>query len=381
MGIKKVKSSNNPNKNNEEEQPLKHKGDSPEVDENPFNFHMRSTTVDEHKPSSEGLLSYGLGEIDPRTLGSCDTGQDMPHKGYDKCYCNETDAAPCNTKVRGVLGLGAPVKCNGRAIEIMNIEDTKMGILWTDGLSGCLAIAILGRNAQGKTDVFFTHASGWTEPNASTDPNNPISHAHQFIKSHAPCRVFWGTDFGKLEEGTNLDKVAARLKLSKALEYPILPDEDFMHGSKFCFFPKLGVLTQGNPQQGMQWLQKQCTVGKLGKLVDEGNKRFMSTPAPDKQMLELVDDAAKQVRCKFIEKNKKKLAYLQNLRDAYSVNNIKELERLEDFDGKYKKYKELHDILIESATAIRNGKQGPSPLKKDQDGTGCWSWLKKKQQS
>lgn len=290
------------------------------------------------------LLDAKLGKLNPDDLIRCTTMGPGKSSGYTD-YCVRP-GTHCNTKTPGVIGLGAPEHCSGMAVVIENIEDTDIDILWTDGLAGCLAIAIIGLNEKtGKKDIFFSHASYWDTEDAAANKDGPIYYARQFVDSHGPCRILIGTDIEKLNRaGYNM--AYAKRKLSKDLGCPVLC-EAARH--TLSFFPKLGIMKIGNPTTAVYHLKKQDPSDFL-RQTTESEKKFYLHPEPNQRLLAELHVAIQHAKnpscCSWLfslnEKNIKIVNYLESMRDAYIGNNIDEmitkrnnLSGLESMESKY----------------------------------------------
>lgn len=279
------------------------------------------------------FLDAKLSKVNPNDLMRCATIGSGKNSGYTD-YCVKS-GTHCNTKTPGVIGLGAPEHCGGMAVVIENIEDTDIDLLWTDGLCGCLAVAIIGINEKtGKKDVFFTHASYWDTADATTNKNNPIYYARQFVNSHGPCRILIGTDIEKLQRG-GYNMAYAKRKLSKDLGCPVSCEA--AHHT-LSFFPKLGIIQLGNPATAVHNLKRESPKNLL-KHIAESEKKFYLHPEPNRELLVELQDAildAKNTGCccswlfgRFFgqnEKSQKIVNYLESMKDAYIGNNIEEME-------------------------------------------------------
>lgn len=274
------------------------------------------------------LVHAKLGKLNPDDLIRCATMGPGKNSGYAD-YCVKP-GTHCNTKTPGVIGLGAPEHCSGMAVVIENIEDTNIDILWTDGLAGCLAIAIIGLNEKtGKKDIFFSHASYWDAEDAATNKDNPIYYARQFVDSHGPCRILIGTDIEKLNRaGYNM--AYAKYKLSKDLGCPVTC-EAARH--TLSFFPKLGIMRIGNPATAVYHLKRQDPTDLLRQL-SESEEKFYFHPELNQRLLAELHVAIQHAKnpsccsCLFgLDENSKKIVnYLEIMQDAYIGNDIEEMK-------------------------------------------------------
>jgi hypothetical protein len=316
------------------------------------------------------LLGAKLCKLNPDDLISCATIGPGKHSGYTD-YCVRP-GTHCNTKTSGVIGLGAPEHCSGMAVVIESIEDTNIDILWTDGLAGCLAIAIIGLNEKtGKKDIFFSHASYWDTEDAATNKNNPIYYARQFVDSHGPCRILIGTDIEKLNRaGYNM--AYAKCKLSKDLGCPVTC-EAARH--TLSFFPKLGIMQLGNPATAVNNLKRKNPKDLLRNIA-ESEEKFYSHPEHDRGLLVELQDAILDAKdtgccCNWLfsrlfgqnEQSRKIVNYLESMNDAYIGNNLEEMEKIRScLSGlKLNKHETEYLLLCNSLIQdrIQHGVHGP----------------------
>ncbi|MCE0721892.1 hypothetical protein [Legionella resiliens] len=179
-------------------------------------------------------------ELNPDTLYSCDH-----YWGNDVSFPKGTQVGKDSwfeTKIDHVIGLSGNDTGEGPGLVIEDIEHSDVDMLWTSGLNGCMGLAILGINpVTKKTDVFFTHARHYEKNDATTDKDNPMSLARQFVQSHEGIRVFWGTDFTKYGSQTDAKRQEAQKKLSNTLGCWVRSDDCF-NTAEMTFFPKHSLL-------------------------------------------------------------------------------------------------------------------------------------------
>ncbi|KTD68654.1 hypothetical protein Lste_1812 [Legionella steelei] len=153
------------------------------------------------------------------------------------------------TQIPYLVGLNGNNPGPGPGLILEDVENKDIHMTWTPGLTGCMGLAILGRNEKtGKIDLFFAHARQYDQVNATEDPKNPMFLARNFVKSHGEIRVFWGTDFfhgHSLQEGQAKRQEAQR-KLSTELGCWVRND-DCIVTSDLTFFPKIGLPLVGSP--------------------------------------------------------------------------------------------------------------------------------------
>jgi len=276
---------------------------------------------------NDQILDAKFDKLNPNDLLRCATDGPGKNSGF-KDYCVRY-GTHCNTKTPGVIGLGAPEHCSGMAVEIENIEDTDINILWTDGLAGCLAIAIIGINEKtGTKDIFFTHASHWNHADAVSNKENPIYYARQFVDLHGPCRIVIGTDVEKLKH-SGYDMTYAKRKLCKDLGCPVLCESAY---ATLSFFPKLGIMIKGNPATAVYQLREKNPTDFLNQLA-ECKEKFYSHPKPNPELLDQLQVAIQHAKntgfsnwlLGLNEKRQNIVNYLESIRDAYIGNNIEKM--------------------------------------------------------
>ncbi|MCW8385110.1 hypothetical protein OQJ15_02200 [Fluoribacter dumoffii] len=104
---------------------------------------------------------------------------------------------------------------------------------------------------------YFLHARQYEKPDATTDPENPMSMAREFVRSHEEIRVFWGTDFYK--GCTPKEGQAARQEAQRKLSTQLgcwVRDNDCVVASDLTFFPKVGLMLPDKPQTAYKELIK-----------------------------------------------------------------------------------------------------------------------------
>ncbi|WP_419421353.1 hypothetical protein ACNVED_14925 (plasmid) [Legionella sp. D16C41] len=247
--------------------------------------------------------------------------------GTESSYIGSTDWY--ETAVSGVLGLDGNHPGKGPGIILKDIEHQNINILWTEGLLGCMCLAITGTDEEGKLDVFFSHARHYDKETAATDKDNPIYLAKQFVATHEQIRVFWGTDFfvGNNPLSSQAIRDSAQQKLSNDLGCWVR-DNDCIPASKLVFFPKLGILRSGKPAD----VQQELSIDEdLKDKIEFSKSKCLSKFIPD---LELIKKIELQLANLIIQRNSlfrlwhqdglrsNKILVLQKVLAAYQVGNI-----------------------------------------------------------
>ena len=106
--------------------------------------------------------------------------------------CSVSDKFKYDVKQRSVA-LVVGESGAGPSIIVRDLSKTNLQMIWTDGLIGCMGLAIVGYDkATQREDLFFSHARQWDDQ-SELSQTNPIVLARAFIKSHDHIRIFWGT--------------------------------------------------------------------------------------------------------------------------------------------------------------------------------------------
>lgn len=253
----------------------------------------------------------------------------LPHTGNEGWF---------ETSVPGTIGLSGSEPGPGPSIVLKDIEHNPVEMVWTDGLIGCMGLAIIGQDKDGKTDVFFAHARQYDRADAATTPENPIYLAREFVKSHDNVRVFWGTEFHhgcRTQQEYAMAQVArenAQRKLSSDLGCWVRAS-DCLPSSSMTFLPKEGLLRPGKPLEVM---------GKLGKEDHLAEKKAFSDSkglgkfTPDTGILGRMEMHLAEIRMQRQSmvrlyhqdaKRDYKILILSQAIEAYRVGNIDVLRR------------------------------------------------------
>ncbi|STX28278.1 Uncharacterised protein [Legionella beliardensis] len=247
-------------------------------------------------------------------------GADSSRVGPDAWY---------ETAVLGTVGLNGNNPGEGPGVIIRDIEHKDIDMLWTAGLIGCMGLAITGRDAEGRLDVFFSHARQYDKTTATTDAANPIHLAKEFVDSHDGVRVFWGTDFfvGHDVSTAQVNRHKAQQKLSNDLGCWVR-ESDCVPASELVFLPKLGLLKQGKPAEVQAEL---ATDPDLAHKVEFSNSKRLSKFMPDPDISGRIELQLAELR---MQRNARlrlyhqdglrdnKIFVLQKVLDAYQVGNI-----------------------------------------------------------
>lgn len=237
------------------------------------------------------------------------------------------------TAVRGVIGIHGNEPGKGPAIIIRDIESAGTEMLWTSGLRGCMCLAIQGRDATGKLDVFFAHARYYDDQHAETDPNNPIKLAREFVCSHSGIRVFWGTDFnfGTRDGNGPARKHEAQIVLSKKLGCWVRMSDCIVYHS-LVFFPKLGILKDGSPREAYDWLcLSHAKQGYLSSIAAFSQSMALDRFVADSAILKNLEDHLAEIQADlssvfrfylYDARRSNKILALKHVIDAYRVGNF-----------------------------------------------------------
>lgn len=143
------------------------------------------------------------------------------------------------TAVAGAIGLDGRHPGKGPGIIIKDVDKSNIEILWTNALTGCMGLAILGTDKiDGTRDAFFAHARHYDKDRAVEEVDNPMRLAHEFVNTHTNIRVFWGTDifFGRSAAEGDAARREAQRKLSRELGCWVR-ENDFVMSRELTFFP------------------------------------------------------------------------------------------------------------------------------------------------
>ncbi|QRN03165.1 hypothetical protein GH742_04395 [Legionella sp. MW5194] len=283
------------------------------------------------------MISTESGSTDRRIqLAQCGShwGEDISfgdsdHTGKDEWF---------ETAVPGTIGLNGSEPGPGPGIVLKDIENNPVEMVWTDSLIGCMGLAIIGQDKDGKTDAFFAHARQYDRADAATTPDNPIHLAREFVKSHDNVRVFWGTDFlhgCRTATDYSMAQVArenAQRKLSSDLGCWVRAN-DCLPSSSMTFLPKEGLLRPGKPLEVMGKLAKEDHLAEKKEFSDsKALKKF----TPDTGILGRMEMHLAEIRmqrqCKMRlyhqdAKRDYKILILSQAIEAYRVGNIDVLRR------------------------------------------------------
>ncbi|MCE0724298.1 hypothetical protein [Legionella resiliens] len=251
---------------------------------------------------------------------------DLSGAGPIKVYTGEESWM--ESAIDGVIGLHGNEPGNGPAVIIKDIKHAGVDLLWTSGLIGCMALAILGTDAESKQDVFFCHARKYDAKNAIKTPGHPMKLARDFVQSHNEIRVFWGTDFNfgvKDFSGPHKKNEAQKL-LSRELGCWVR-NIDCVIAKELVFFPKLGIVKDGSPREAYRWIRSEDITLRT---------RFSSSMAlspfiPNRDLLrklethlaELKNDRSSWFRFYLYDSRRSnKIRALNQILDAYRVGNL-----------------------------------------------------------
>lgn len=231
------------------------------------------------------------------------------------------------TAVPGVVGLNGNETGKGPGIVIRDVENSGIDILWTEGLTGCMGLAILGTDEQGKRDAFFSHARHYDKAVAVDEEDNPMRMAREFVRTHKDIRVFWGTDFnfGDPKQGPE-KKAQAQMKLSRELGCWVRENDCVVY-SQLSFFPKLGLMTYGKPQEAVARLESK----DLETEMRFSRSKCLKDYAPDPVLLGEMEERLRELRMDrqaFFRlrhqdsKRDNKIEILSRVIEAYKVGNL-----------------------------------------------------------
>lgn len=198
-------------------------------------------------------------------------------------HCGETTWF--ETHIPGVIGLNGNHPGPGPAVIISDIEHAKIDILWSAGFTGCMGLAMLGKNDDGSMDAFFCHARAYDNERAFSDESNPMHLAKQFVDEHQKLRILWGTDF-HFGNANHLDGQAARQRAQRWLSQQLgiwVRESDCVAYQKLCFIPKLKLLFAGSPNEAEQWVSSQ-NPQDLRDRIDFSNSQYLSEFTPDENI-------------------------------------------------------------------------------------------------
>jgi hypothetical protein len=243
------------------------------------------------------------------------------------------------TSIDGVIGLNGKAKYEGPGILLRDVENLQVDMLWTNGLIGCMGLAILGRDEEGKLDAYFTHAKHYDKENATNNPKNPMYHAKRFVDSHDSIRVFWGTDFffGK---NTTIEKFQGekdRQKAQQVLSNKLgcwVKMEDCITSRESTFLPKLCLMKKGMPNQVYKYVKKSDKNGNLVIDVQESKNKCLEKFETDSEILFRLKDKLQKIKGKgFLKKHifqrnkyKYKSMVIADVLCAYEVGNLDALK-------------------------------------------------------
>ncbi|KTD06536.1 hypothetical protein Lgra_3313 [Legionella gratiana] len=246
------------------------------------------------------------------------------------------------TSINGVLGLNGNEPGQGPFCILHNIENSPIDMIWTTGLTGCMGLAITGRDSLGQLNVFFSHARHYDKADAAHDEENPIYWARRFIQQHQDVRIFWGSDFffgtRYMYEGTH-HRQQAQIKLSNALGCWVRLNDSVI-SKELVFLPKLGLLKPGRPSEVYVQLEKEKD---LQHKIAFSQSKCLRQFEFDRALKENIDQQlqrAKKARNKSIrfyfqdQFRDTQIAVLQLLSDAYHVGNFDIIQYLAVFARK-----------------------------------------------
>lgn len=255
-------------------------------------------------------------------------GKKVDLSGYGPIKSYTGNDSWIETAIDGVIGLHGNEPGNGPGIIIKDVENAGIDLLWTRGLIGCMALAISGKDSNGKLDAFFSHARTYDAKNAVENPDNPMKLARDFIQSHDEIRVFWGTDFNfgvKDFSGPHKKNEAQKL-LSRELGCWVR-HSDCVVARELVFFPKLGILKDGSPKEAYQWA---CSENTAIRSKFSGSM-ILSPFKPDSILLKklenhlskLEEDRSSWFRFYLYDSRRSnKIRVLRQTIDAYKVGNF-----------------------------------------------------------
>jgi len=263
-------------------------------------------------------------------------GENVDLSGSGNIIAHTGDTAFFETTINGVIGMHGNEVGKGPAIIIKDVNNSGIDMIWTNGLTGCMCIAIIGRDESGKLDAFFCHARHYDEKDAVRKPDNPMFLAREFIQTHQDIRVFWGTNFnyGVRDFSGPLKKDEAQKLLSNELGCWVRNDDCVM-ASELVFFPKLGLLKNGKPKEAYAWARAE----DLKARSDFSMSMALSKFAPDAAILIKLEDHLRKLRDEmssifrfypYDSRRTNKILVLEQVIDAYRVGNLDRLRSFAD---------------------------------------------------
>lgn len=232
------------------------------------------------------------------------------------------------TAIEGVIGMHGNEPGKGPAIIIQDVEHSDIEMIWTNGLIGCMCIAITGRDEFGKLNVFFTHARSYDSKDAINDPTNPMHLACIFIESHRNIRIYWGTDFNFGVNGFAgyAKRIEAQKLLSNALGY-WFRESDCVTARSLVFFPKFGILKDGNPREAYAWARSQDLNARYEFSRSKELSQFIPDPNILKEihdhLIKIQNDRTSWVRFYLYDaRRSNKIIVMEYIINAYLVGNL-----------------------------------------------------------
>jgi hypothetical protein len=255
-------------------------------------------------------------------------------EGIIKAYTGSKDYI--ETAIEGVIGLSGLEPGKGPGIVIKDVENSGIDMIWTNGLTGCMGLAIIGRDKSGKLDVFFSHARHYDKDDSTTDVENPMSLAKQFVDSHSDIRVFWGTDFNfGVRDMSGPSKRAEAQKVLSAKLGCWVRDDDCIVSKDLVFFPRLGLMTYGTPSEAYEWACHEDVISRS----EFSKSKVLSKFEPDADLVRRLEqhlNGLKSDRSSWIRfypydsRRSNKILVLEQIIEAYKVGNFDLLRRFAD---------------------------------------------------
>lgn len=152
------------------------------------------------------------------------------------------------------FGVGK-ISTGGMGILIPDINECDIDALSTYDLTGCIGLAMRGKDSQGKESAFFAHISKYSPD--YNDERSVIVAAQDFVKNHSDLQIFWGTKYTSKNQYGDIDIQSedAQRALSQKLGVWVRM-ATFIGSDKLTFFPRLSLLAVGDAPTAIEHCEK-----------------------------------------------------------------------------------------------------------------------------
>lgn len=288
----------------------------------------------------EDVYDLGISPDDLRhSQHSSGSGGEQLVNITDERYEYVGDLGLFDTSVPGVIALNGGLEASkGPGIVIKDIATAPIKMMWTDSLTGCIALSMTGINKEtGKKDAFFAHMRHWDSAHAEDEDGNPMKLAKQFVESHRDIRLHWGTDFFFGKRGDVAAGMAERNLAQRLLSHKLgfwVRDGDCVVSKIHTFIPSHEVVYPNKPAEANDTMLREAKRGRLQKRIEHGEAKKTKRFEPDVDVLGRLRIKREAIRIQLhatisnpflASRRRNKIEVLDRVIKAYESGNLDDL--------------------------------------------------------